>query len=381
MAQEMLSKQVLETVMAGVKTLVTQELDRITAEQATRTSELLQTNQQALQNHQGLCGLSGKLMDCVELTNVTLKQEAKALQILDDSLVKSVEEGKGAVQVIQKAVTEFLKTQETCVQGVEETMGMLEHVESSVDEARTFLESRGQECSTVVREDAQETVKASISQLQELGTNMLTFQDEILAKMAKAVDKMEEPRGETLQQVSKALNAMNATTKEGASKISSITMKHLQVISDASTDVTESCEDFVSNQVYQTQAKESYQELGQLIDTHKASVEKEVNACHQELAKTRETTTKFSINVLHMTKTMGDAPELLTIDYSENLASTPETILSLKEVTTAPSDEMEVLQEMTQNNRKRSFFPSLLPKNKSPRMGNELSPSSAGIEN
>ena len=344
-SQASLCNTVMNTVIDGVKNLVTEQLKLVIADQVERTAELIRSNCSVTSLNEEGRGASVEMFDGLITTNTALREEAKSMHETDASVLTALDTGRSAIANVHQVAENHQIALENYATAAEEEMNTLEtDVHADIAKVRDQMYLAGELCAEQMDKNT-DVASESISQLAEIGSTAMSFsRDEIVKKATASLAKIEEPCAELLSQVSQNLKSMEETTGDGAKEAVRLVKKHLEAIAETNTSVARSADYFNSTtcEHHRSQSNAASEKTTATMKSHGVAAKVFVSDCRDHIVGAADKSHEFGHAVIKMDTEVEAAPKRTNIDYDEDLTSTPDEEVVLKGIgfgTVEPSTE------------------------------------------
>jgi len=322
-----LCQEVFENVMKGVKTLVSEQLKVVIADNEVCTEKLLSTNHQLLSSNEELKVECGKIYDNLDYTNARLLDEGCTMKATDESVLEKLKEGHGIFSDLHNFAIDSSSKQEAMAATAGETVGALESIDMRLGELRETLSADAKLHLEHIKNNVHGAANESISRLACSGTNALALsRDEIIPKVTLQIAEIEEPREQVLKDASNNLNTILERTQGGVEKLNKATKKQLKATKQTHDRVEEIGKDFRVKicGLHRCQNDKTFHDTITMLQQNEDSVKKLLSLCEQNIVDSNKETLSFGRHVIEMDAPVPITPERQEMEYSESLTSTPE---------------------------------------------------------
>jgi Kinesin motor domain len=360
--QESLCNAVMETIIYGVKNLVSEQIKLIRGDQRKRTATLRNTCSAIKDANDVMCGTSVELFHELRAANVKLREETKVMRTTDTSVLTVLNsEVSSTSSIHQNAVRHQIDIKEFASKALDCTENLITAQDDIVGMQRR-MQINGRLADESI--DLSKTIaKESISNICGHGSDAISFSKiEIIGELSKAIDSIEEPRRGFVSQISQDLDSVdrkasqysgNATLKL-KENINSIAIMNQTIKDDVKVNSTLAKRQHLHN-------TESKNQLIDLTQSYVGEMHIFTDACKQHATIVSKRTNSFGIDVLRMEEQLKPLPSKNVVDYSENLSSTPTGDVVLKDLPCKFSESLTPLgsgavihEECTEENQNKS---------------------------
>jgi len=322
-----LCEKVFENVMKGVKTLVSEQLKVMIADNEARTEQLISTNHQLLSSNEEHKAECGQIYNNLDTTNTRLLNEGCTMKNTDELVLEKLKEGSKEFSNLHNLAISTSSRQGVIAATAKETVCALESVDANLGELGETLSDDAKLHLKHIKNNLHGAAKESISRLACSGANVLALSsDEIIPKAKLQITEIEENQNRVMKDVSNIQDTILERTENEVGKLKNGTKKQLEIIDQTHTRMEKVEKNFrlKTCELHRSQNNKTFHDIVKILQQNENSVKKFLSSCEQNIVNSNNETTNFGKHIIEMNIPVPIIQDRQEMKYSKVLSSTPE---------------------------------------------------------
>lgn len=323
--QSIICDSVAQRIVAGVKELVSEQLNLLLADNVACTETLLGKQSQLLSVNRELKDEYQTLFNNLDSTNKALLRHSKVTKATNEHTREKLCERHNGFSKISKAASDFALQQQSIAVAANSEMSGLESLNSTIIDVNSKLSSDLELYRCHVQNHDYIKARESISNLAKIESNILSLsRNEIIRKAELRIKDIEQSREDTVKKLAEKLELINSFTKLQAIELDTTAKKQFETYHETLAASMKCKEDLIETvfEPTKSQSKEHVNEIRSIIRKDGDLFKSLSSFCENNINAADEMVSNFGYNIIKMDDEVPNVPPRRKVEYSESLSST-----------------------------------------------------------